>query len=150
MRIWSVHPRFLDRQALIAGWRETLLAQKVLDGGTKGYKHHPQLDRWRETPEPLVSIGSYLWGLREEATARGYQFDAGRILFPPADPRALDASMPLSTGQLDLEWHHLETKVQARSPEVYARWFAPGVEQEAAPHPMFRLFEGPRASWERN
>jgi Pyrimidine dimer DNA glycosylase len=47
MRIWSVHPRYLDRQGLTAGWREGLLAQKVLTGTTKGYRNHPQLRRFR-------------------------------------------------------------------------------------------------------
>lgn len=43
MRLWSLHPSLLDRAALIAGWREALLAQKVLRGQTTGYRHHPQL-----------------------------------------------------------------------------------------------------------
>ncbi len=30
MRIWSLHPKYLDRQGLLACWRETLLAQKVM------------------------------------------------------------------------------------------------------------------------
>jgi hypothetical protein len=47
MRIWSLHPRYLDRQGLTAGWREGLLAQKVLTGTTKGYRNHPQLRRFR-------------------------------------------------------------------------------------------------------
>ena len=47
MRIWSVHPQYLDRQGLTAGWREGLLAQKVLTGTTKGYRNHPQLRRFR-------------------------------------------------------------------------------------------------------
>lgn len=47
MRIWSLHPQYLDRQGLTAGWREGLLAQKVLTGTTKGYRNHPQLRRFR-------------------------------------------------------------------------------------------------------
>nr|WP_253280607.1 pyrimidine dimer DNA glycosylase/endonuclease V [Arcanobacterium phocae] len=47
MRLWSIRPSQLDRAALIAGWREGLLAQKVLAGLTKGYRHHPQLERFR-------------------------------------------------------------------------------------------------------
>ncbi|CAM3000541.1 pyrimidine dimer DNA glycosylase/endonuclease V [Dermacoccus abyssi] len=47
MRLWSLHPSQLDRRALEAGWREALLAQKVLAGGTRGYTHRPQLQRFR-------------------------------------------------------------------------------------------------------
>lgn len=37
MRIWSLHPSYLDAKGLVALWRETLLAQKVLLGATVGY-----------------------------------------------------------------------------------------------------------------
>jgi hypothetical protein len=43
MRLWSLHPQYLDPQGLVALWREALLAQAVLRGKTRGYKHHPQL-----------------------------------------------------------------------------------------------------------
>jgi hypothetical protein len=41
MRIWTLHPRYLDRQGLLALWREGLLAQAVLSGKTRGYLNHP-------------------------------------------------------------------------------------------------------------
>jgi hypothetical protein len=41
-----VHPRYLDTAGLTACWREALLAQKVLTGGTRGYRRHPQLERF--------------------------------------------------------------------------------------------------------
>lgn len=46
VRLWSLHPRYLDTAGLTAGWREALLAQKVLTGVTRGYRHHPQLERF--------------------------------------------------------------------------------------------------------
>jgi len=47
VRIWSLHPKYLDRQGLTACWREALLAQAVLNGATRGYTRHPQLVRFR-------------------------------------------------------------------------------------------------------
>lgn len=115
MRLWSLHPSILDRAALVACWREGLLAQKVLAGGTRGYTRHPQLTRLRAHPEPQAAIGAYLRGLQEEATARGYRFDATRILQPVAvadlDP------IPVTAGQLAYELEHLRRKVAARAPE---------------------------------
>jgi hypothetical protein len=32
MRLWSLHPRYLDAKGLQAVWREGLLAKKVLQG----------------------------------------------------------------------------------------------------------------------
>ena len=140
MRIWSVHPQFLDRQGLLACWRESLLAQAVLAGATKGYQHHPQLDRFREQPDPLAAIGAYLQGLHDDATARGYRFDAGRILREGEPP-----GMTVTDGQLALEWRHLGAKLAARSPNDAARWRTAA----PAPHPLFAVVQGPVASWER-
>jgi Pyrimidine dimer DNA glycosylase len=60
MRLWSIHPSFWDRQGLVAVWREALLAQKVLQGETKGYRSHPQLQRFRSSGDPLGAIAAYL------------------------------------------------------------------------------------------
>lgn len=79
MRIWSLHPCLLDRRALVACWRETLLAQKVLRGLTRGYMNHPQLIRFRAHPQPLEAVAAYLSGLADEADARGYSFNRALI-----------------------------------------------------------------------
>jgi hypothetical protein len=98
MRLWSLHPSLLDRMALVAVWREALLAQKVLQGRTKGYKHHPQLHRFRETLDPVEAIGTYLSGVANEADARGYKFDRTKIA---ADATA--SQIPVTDGQLRYE-----------------------------------------------
>ena len=142
MRIWSVHPTFLDRQGLLACWRESLLAQAVLAGATKGYQHHPQLERFRAQPDPLAAIGAYLDGLHDEAMARRYRFDAGRILRRGGDEVTL---MTVTDGQLALEWRHLGAKLTARSPKDAERWRA----ARPSPHPLFAVISGTVASWER-
>nr|WP_225751068.1 pyrimidine dimer DNA glycosylase/endonuclease V [Pseudoclavibacter sp. Marseille-Q3772] len=139
MRLWSLHPTLLDRAALVACWREALLAQKVLRGETKGYRHHPQLERFRSGKNPEALIAAFLAGLADEADARGYQFDRTRILSQPASGPAL----VVTTGQLDLELDHLRDKVATRAPG-----WAPKLN-EAVPHPLFRVVSGPVASWER-
>lgn len=141
MRIWSLHPSHLDRAALVACWRETLLAQAVLAGRTKGYTRHPQLERFRTQPDPLASVGAYLSGIADEADARGYRFDRTRIL-APASPVS---RIPVTEGQLALEWMHLGAKLDQRSPTDAVRWRA------ASPtaHPLFTVVPGPMESWER-
>ncbi|MBC7307047.1 MAG: DNA lyase [Dietzia sp.] len=138
MRLWSIHPDLLDRAALIAGWREGLLAQKVLRGLTKGYRAHPQLERFRTLPDPVAGIATWLHGLADAADARGYRFDRTRVVLPPGPER-----LPLTDGQLALEWAHLRAKVIERDPPWLDRLVAP------RPHPMFDLIPGPVAAWER-
>lgn len=149
MRIWSLNPRYLDRQGLLACWRETLLAQAVLLGRTKGYTSHPQLERFRAQPDPLVAIGAYLQGVLLEATARGYRFDAGKI-----HSTAELEPLPVTTGQLLLEWEHLDAKLRLRSPEkaqenLRALRGSATAAPVPIPHPMMRVVPGGVESWER-
>lgn len=143
MRIWSLHPRYLDRQGLTACWRETLLAQAVLAGLTKGYTKHPQLERFRATPDPLAAVGAYLDAIADEAELRGYRFDRTRIR-AHATPAA---AIPVTSGQLELEWAHLTAKLALRSPAEAARWSAVA---EPETHPLFVTVPGPVEAWERN
>lgn len=157
MRLWSLHPRHLDRQGLTGCWRESLLAQAVLAGRTRGYRSHPQLDRFRAQAEPLTAIGEYLEVLAEEASTRGYRFDRSRLDRRPAraagDGPAEGAVLgdevpriPVTRGQLDFEWRHLLHKLEARSPEHWHR--ATALEGPTA-HPLFEVVPGPVESWER-
>src|SRR6187549_2912202 len=79
MRIWSLHPKYLDTKGLVALWRETLLAKHVLEGKTKGYKNHPQLNRFKTTKAPLDSINQYLSEVYTEASRREFNFDKNKI-----------------------------------------------------------------------
>ncbi len=139
MRLWSLHPSVLDRMGLLAVWREGLLAQKVLLGQTKGYRFHPQLERFRASDNPTAAIGAYLWAVLDEARSRGYNFDASRIA-----TLRLPVSMPVTRGQLDFEWQHLMKKLRIRD---QARFRILGATT-ARPHPMLRVVAGAPEPWE--
>lgn len=141
MRIWSLHPKYLDPQGLVALWRETLLAQKVLQGQTKGYRNHPQLQRFAEMEQPLAAIGDYLWELVREAQARGYNFDASKVIH-----RSGEIRMQVTEGQMAFEWEHYLAKTLQRSPMVYERIKNIGMPE---PHPLFVLMPGAKAVWEK-
>lgn len=135
MRLWSVHPEQLDRQALVACWREGLLAQAVLAGRTTGYRHHPQLRRFAAQANPAASIAAYLDALAAEADHRGYRFDRSRI--DAADPRAV-APIEVTGGQLAYEWQHLLAKVANRNPHLLAGMTG----SDPRPHPLFVVVPG--------
>ncbi|MGO1972377.1 MAG: pyrimidine dimer DNA glycosylase/endonuclease V [Propionibacteriaceae bacterium] len=146
MRLWSLHPRHLDRQGLTACWREALLAQAVLAGRTKGYRNHSQLQRFRSMPEPVAAVGDYLSGVADEADTRSYRFDRTRIIDPP-DGRTGVAPIEVTEGQLAHEWDHLTAKLTQRSPDWAARWRD---IESPDPHPLFRVTPGPVEAWERS
>lgn len=141
MRPRVLHPRYLDAKGLVALWREALLAQKVLAGETAGYRHHPQLARFRARRDALGAIGAYLAGVQAEGVLRGYAFDAGKI-------RRVSrrVSIQVTRGQLDYELAHLRAKLRVREPLAYAR-IAP--LRRPAAHPMFEVVPGGVEEWER-
>jgi Pyrimidine dimer DNA glycosylase len=141
MRLWTLHPRYLDSRGLVAAWREALLAQKVLAGATKGYRHHPQLLRFKEQADPLAAIGRFLGGLASEADARGYNFDKTKILRRKGRMRIEE-----TRGQLQFEWRHLGAKLRARSPLVARKWRGIASPEE---HPLFCIVPGDSRSWEK-
>jgi hypothetical protein len=142
MRLWSLHPRYLDAAGLVALWREALLAQKVLRGGTKGYTRHPQLERFRRHPLPLEAVASYLECVHAEATCRRYRFDKSRI--HPCDPCA--TPIAITDSQLAFELEHLRKKLKTRDPERFVRLENLILPE---PHPLFLCVPGPIESWER-
>src|SRR3974390_3166126 len=112
MRLWTLHPRYLDAQGLVALWREGLLARAVLKGATKGYRHHPQLERFRAHAAPLIAINTYLRAVVNEAERRGDSFDRRKI-----GPGRRDIALSATRGQVAYEWQHLLRKLRARPPE---------------------------------
>jgi hypothetical protein len=141
MRLWTLHPRYLDSKGLVAAWREALLAQKVLAGGTRGYRHHPQLIRFQALDDPMAAIGTFLSGVAKEADSRGYHFDASKISQPRSRGR-----MSESRGQLLYEWKHLKAKLRVRSP-LDAKKLR-GI-RAPKPHPLFRIVPGAVRAWEK-
>jgi hypothetical protein len=143
MRLWSLHPSYLDRQGLLALWREGLLAQKVLAGKPKGYRQHPQLLRFRETTDPLTAIGKYLSCIAEEATRRGYQFDTAKIL------KVCDVELiSVTRGQLTYERKHLLGKLRIRNKALYLELLKR--KQALLPHPVFLPVKGEVHDWEKD
>lgn len=141
MRIWSIHPQYLDSKGLVALWRETLLAKNVLAGKTKGYKNHPQLNRFKATSAPLQSINRYLVGVYEEAVKRGYHFNDEKIDWHITDKDKIIVTQ----GQLDYEFKHLLNKLQHRQPSQFAML---KTVTDIQVHPLFSIIEGDVETWE--
>lgn len=140
MRIWSIHPKYLDSKGLVALWRETLLAQNVLLGKTKGYKNHPQLNRFKSHSNPIDAIGYYLHGIYKESTNRGYNFNKDKIISSPINLERI----PVTTGQSLYELEHLKNKLKSRDPKKYDE-----ISDIATPdiHLLFYIIKGDIEDW---
>lgn len=141
MRLWSLHPKYLDPAGLVAAWREALLARAVIRGETRGYQHHPQLERFMVQSSPRLAINAYLAVLHDESLLRGYKFDRSKV-----GPVRHIPQIPVTHGQLEHEWNHLLRKLEVRSPALFAKW-CDDVALQC--HPSFISVPGPIATWER-
>jgi hypothetical protein len=140
MRIWTIHPKYLDAKGLVTLWRETLLAREVLEGKTKGYKNHPQLNRFRQSGRPLDAINQYLSEIYSESTKRGYKFDRQKI-----NRSFKQCQLTVTTGQVDFEKTHLLNKLKVRDFNKYKE-LCPISSFEI--HPLFTLINGGIEKWE--
>ena len=141
MRIWSLHPKYIDTKGLVALWRETLLAKNVLEGKTKGYRNHPQLIRFKTTQDPLKAINFYLQHVWIEATTRSYNFDSSK--FTPMENINI---IKVNSGQLEFERNHLLEKLKVRNIEKHNELL---VVSKFETHPLFKLIEGDLEPWEK-
>jgi hypothetical protein len=140
VRIWSIHPNYLDSKGLVALWRETLLAKKVLEGKTKGYKNHPQLIRFKNAEKPINSINQYLKEVFREAKRRQFNFDGEKINWE------LNASeINVTQGQVDYEIQHLLKKLKTRDRVKYAEV---KTKNKYDCHPLFTITDGDIEEWE--
>lgn len=140
MRIWSLHPKYLDSKGIVALWRETLLAKNVLEGMTKGYRHHPQLERFSQAENPLGCINFYLQSVYEEAVERGYRFNETKF-----NTSSTNCRLSVTSGQMEYERQHLLDKLKIRDPERYRQLIkVPHLEA----HPLFQVVEGSIEKWE--
>lgn len=140
MRLWSLHPKYLDSKGLIALWRESLLAKHVLEGKTKGYKNHPQLNRFRNAKYPNDLINEYLSEVYQEALKRNYNFDRQKINWA-----FRKSKVPVTSGQLKYEVKHLLNKLEKRDHDKYREL---KLKSKFDNHPVFKLVNGEIEEWE--
>jgi hypothetical protein len=140
MRLWSIHPKYLDSYGLVAVWREGLLALEVLKGNTKGYKNHPQLIRFKNTKDPVNTIKNFLGHIYQEAANRDYHFNPGKI--QKIEKVEL---INVTSGQLEYEITHLKNKLLKRN---VAKLQEIEHIKKILPHPLFNVIKGKIEQWE--
>ncbi|MFN3910313.1 MAG: pyrimidine dimer DNA glycosylase/endonuclease V [Candidatus Anstonellaceae archaeon] len=141
MRLWSIHPKYLDVKGLLAVWREGLLAKKVLEGKTKGYKNHPQLIRFKKYKNPIKIINAYLYEIYKEAKYRGYFFNKEKI-----KKVKLSSKIPINSGQIKFEFKHLLKKLNLRDKKKYKEIKS---TKDIELHPIFFKVPGKIEKWEK-
>jgi hypothetical protein len=140
MRLWSLHPKYLDAKGLVAVWREALLAKNVLEGKTKGYKNHPQLNRFKAAKNPVDTINQYLSEIFFEASNRNYNFDKQKINW-----KFKKCKLTVTIGQLNYEVRHLLNKLQIRDAVKYGQL---KTNTQFDSHPLFNVIDGDIENWE--
>ncbi len=141
MRLWSIHPKYLDSKGLVALWREGLLARAVLEGNTQGYKNHPQLIRFKKQKDPLLFLDTYLYYIYLESKNREYNFRYEKI-----GTNYTEELINITKGQIEYELKHLMGKLKTRDMKKYNE-----LEEVESPqaNPIFKLIPGNIEPWEK-
>ncbi len=143
MRLWSLHPEYLDGKGLVALWRESILAQKILMGKINAYKNHPQLIRFRKSREPIVLINIYLLEIYKEAKRRGYKFDINKIIGIGLNTRE---KILVTEKQVEYEFQLLKHKLQKRDRSKLREI---SMEKGIKLNRIFKEIPGEIEEWER-
>jgi len=141
MRLWSLHPEYLDTKGLVALWREGLMARNVLAGKTEGYKNHPQLERFKNQDDPVVAIDTYLLNIYNESKKRKYNFQRDKIGF-----KFTNTKIKVTDGQMFYELKHLKRKLKLRD---FSRYETLMNVTFPRPNPIFEIVKGDIEPWER-
>jgi len=134
MRLWSIHPEYLDSIGLVALWRESLLAQKVLKSETQSHKNHPQLKKFKACPHPQYAIANYLVEIWKESQRRGYNFNKEKIRHTK-----IVEKIPITQSELKCEFDLLRERLKKRTPSKYQNLLS---VKEIECNPIFKITEG--------
>ncbi len=115
MNLLSIHPKYLDKQALISLWREGLTAQKVLNGELTLKKESSLLKRFRQSGNPIKAIGAYLSMIASEGARQGCKLNHEKIICPNFDSEAIE----LDSQQIIFEMNFLKDKLKKRDTQKY-------------------------------
>jgi len=140
MRLWSIHPKYLDSKGLVALWREGLLAKNVLEGNTRGYLNHPQLIRFKRLKYPIININHYLLYISKEAKNRNYNFNKSKL-----NIKGKKELIIVTKGQIEYEFQHLLKKLKIRDLEKFEK--LKNIKKIEI-HPMFKIINGNIEDWE--
>lgn len=70
MRVWDIHPGYLNRESLLGEHREVHALFSIIGNNRTGYARHPETMRWRGSMGALVTRHDLL---AQEMLLRGYR-----------------------------------------------------------------------------
>lgn len=137
MRLWTIHPEYLDNKQLSTLWRDTLLAKNVLSGLTKHHKSDSQLNRFQNHPIPRKAINFYLSIIWEESQNRNMPFDESKFSKTSLKEKEF---IEVNTGQVSFEFKRLKQEQKNDIIQIPAK---------IKIHPLFKSVNGPVEVWEK-
>ena len=163
MRLWSIHPKYLDRQGLLACWREGLGALKALKAWSIsekcGYQNHPQLNRFKKSEMPVYLLYAFNENIYRESIVRGYIFDKSRLDgfvddYDIGVTKSDVKRVAVTTGQINYEAEYLlPLKLKSRktgTDNERLNMLQDDIENDCIKiNSVFKIVEGDIESWEK-
>ena len=146
MRLWTIHPKYLDRQGLVALWREGIGALRELERPVErksNYYKHPQLTPFKNSSQSIPFLKQYLFYVYLEAVNRGYKFNLTKLNMTKYD---MKCGIELSTKQIKFEYVHLKDKLMNRRSKLFLRRL-PNNFYNMSVNPVFTVIDNDELYW---
>ena len=143
MRVWTIHPRYLDRKELRLSWSSGLKALKVLSQPKIYNRFQSGLSVFRTQSEPLFALTSYLLEIAKEGKRRGMDMDVSNL---PKLPKDFRLKIPVSVQRVRSD-RQLLIKHLARIGKKHVEKFES--MRASLTHPLFFLHTDDKpGAWE--
>lgn len=132
MRIWKVHPKYLDQKGLSGQWFEAIIAKNSLISKDGYWYNNPQMDIFKNSEDPIDAVNSYLEEVWVEGIRRGYKFKSEYF-----DDYCPLVTIPITHEDLYSDMNLLGDRVHKRDIDWYNDIWMTGMR--VVPHPLFKV-----------
>jgi len=116
MKIYLMHPSYLDSKRLVETWRSSVLIKNVLIGkGGKNLFYNKYVCLFSRSHYPINFIIRYMIDVKAEADKRDFKFDSGLILsWSAKENRRWHVSMEEEQPnvKLEIKWPQLQQEAR--------------------------------------
>jgi hypothetical protein len=143
MRIWSIHPKYLDSKELLNLWNETIQAKNEFLTKFSGHFSNKQLERFLDLKNPLEAINSYMSSIYREAVKRDFSVDDSFMDWDFDD----SIQIPVTAGQISHEISKLKSRLRERDEKKLQKLNGRTFLEL---HPIFYSVPGTIEEWEND
>lgn len=147
MRLWSIHPKYLDNRSLMVFWNDAILAKSSILGKIDFHSPHFQRFKYIDNKEHVLNV--YMKEIFLEGSKRNLNFDKNQIEDIFLLPLLTSDLIDLTYGQLKFEFELLVDKFKSTNNNEALEFLMNSyIKDDQIESLVFHLTDGPMESWD--